>query len=202
MARMSAHDRRRVLIDAALTVMAREGVAAATTRAIVAEADMALASFHYCFRSRDEMLGELITVVVDREVEAALRSMEGGTDLGTTLRSGLHGYLAHIEQNPGHELVLFELNHYALRTPDLRGLADEQYRLYYQAATDVLSAAAEQAGVRWRRELTTIARVVITVLDGATTTWLVDRDTEATRAALDSVVDLLVSLAEPISPSS
>ena len=45
-----------VSYDTALTVIARDGVHAATTRAIVAEAGMALASFHYAFRSRDELI--------------------------------------------------------------------------------------------------------------------------------------------------
>ena len=46
MARMSAADRRDKLVDAAIAVMSREGVANTTTRAIVAEAGMQIGVFH------------------------------------------------------------------------------------------------------------------------------------------------------------
>ena len=54
MPRVSAPSRREALIEAALRVMERDGLTAGTTRAIVAEAGMSLASFHYAFSSRDE----------------------------------------------------------------------------------------------------------------------------------------------------
>ena len=61
--RIPAAERRSALIEAALRVVARNGLAQATTRAIVAEAGMSLASFHYVFDSRDELIDELITTV-------------------------------------------------------------------------------------------------------------------------------------------
>jgi TetR/AcrR family transcriptional regulator, regulator of biofilm formation and stress response len=203
---MPADQRRAALIEAALVVMARDGLAAGTTRAIVAEAGMPLASFHYCFHTRDELLRELIQMVVTRELEASLGAMAAGEELDgksgraqltAILRAALSGYLEHIAANPGHELVLFELNHHALRTPELSDLAVEQYRQYYAAAEQVLAQAGELAGVHWRVELPVLARLVVTVLDGATTTWLADRDTDATRAALNILTEQIVALASP-----
>ena len=75
MARVSAEDRRDALIEAAIRVIAAKGVAAATTRAIVAEAGASLASFHYAFRSRDEMMAELITVVTTQEAESVVHAL-------------------------------------------------------------------------------------------------------------------------------
>src|SRR5690606_36680123 len=57
-ARTSAVERRGQLIEAGLRVIAREGMHGATVRAIVAEADVPLATFHYVFASREEMIGE------------------------------------------------------------------------------------------------------------------------------------------------
>ena len=56
---MSSIDRRGEIVQAALRVIADQGMQGATTRAIVAEANMPLASFHYAFASRDEMMEEL-----------------------------------------------------------------------------------------------------------------------------------------------
>ena len=71
MPRLAVTDRREALVEAALRVMARDGLAAGTTRAVVAEAGMSLASFHYAFASRDELLAELVRRVVGRELAAA-----------------------------------------------------------------------------------------------------------------------------------
>lgn len=199
MARMSADARRAELLQAALRVMARDGLAAGTTRAIVAEAGMSLATFHYCFRSRNELLRELVGLVTEQEATSIGKAMTAGPggDLGSTLREGLRGYLTHLEQNPGYELFLFELNHHALRTPELRDLADEQYRRYYASARHLLLTAAELSGRTWTVDLDVLARLVVVLFDGATTSWLADRNTDATTAALEPVIDHLATLAGP-----
>lgn len=201
MPRMAADERRSLLLDAALIVMARDGVNAATTRAICAEAHMPLASFHYCFRNREEMLAELIGRVVTSETQAVLDAMAGtGTRASTPrgrlvaiLRRGSRGYLAHVAARAGEELALNELNHLALRTPALQPLAVEQYRSYYRASEQILVAAAAQSGVRWAAPMDTLARLVTVGIHGATATWLVDRDTDATLATLDAIIDLLAA---------
>lgn len=197
MARMTAEARRAELIQAAFRVMSRDGVSAGTTRAICAEAGMALATFHYCFRSRNELLRELMIMLSTIERVAAEDAMQSGADVGESLRQAAYGYLRHIEQDPGHELVQLELNHYALRTPELRDLADEQYRRYYESATQILKAAAEIADVTWQVELPVLARVVVTMMDGLTTTWLVDHDSDRTREVIDFLVGYLMASAAP-----
>ena len=122
----------------------------------------------------------------------------GGGDFRATLRQGLRGYIGLLTENPGHELFLFELNHHALRTPELRDLAVEQYRRYYDTATQLLVTAAEVGGMRWTTPLPVLARLVVTLIDGATTTWLADRDTAATLAALDLAADYVAGLATPV----
>lgn len=192
---MTADARRVQLIDAAFRVMARDGVTAGTTRAICAEAGMALATFHYCFRSRDDLLRELMVMLSLKERVAAESAMGSGGDLADVLRRAAQGYLRHLEQDPGHELVLFELNHHALRTPELRDLADEQYRRYDESATNILVAAAKIADVTWQVELPLLARLVVTMMDGLTTTWLVDHDSERAGEVIESFVGYLTSMA-------
>lgn len=203
MARITVDERRAELVEAAFRVMAREGVSAGTTRAICEEAGMALATFHYCFRSRTEMLRELMVMLATKERIAAEGAMEPGADLASALRQAAHGYLAHLEIDPGHELVLFELNHHALRTPELRDLADDQYRRYYESATNILQTAANIAGFSWQVELPALARLVVSMLDGVTTTWLVDHDSAASREVIDGFVSYLATMAisNPADPS-
>jgi len=197
MARMSSVDRRRELVQATLRVIAEKGVGGATTRAIVAEAKMSLASFHYAFTSRDEMMRELIAFVVENESNAVFAGIDFGADIRETFRDGLQGYFDLVVADPGHEQVMFELMQYALRTPELHDLAREQYARYHAAVISILEAAEMHADVRWALPLPEIARTIVTITDGLTLAWLADRDTEASARVMDFAADSLARLAIP-----
>ncbi|WP_147251791.1 TetR/AcrR family transcriptional regulator [Blastococcus sp. TF02-8] len=192
MARWTVGERREALVEAALRVMARDGLAAGTTRAVVAEAGMSLASFHYAFVSRDELLAELVRRVVGRELTAATAGMDPAAGLAGCLRAAAGGYLEHLGADPGAEQLMLELTLHAVREPALRAVAREQYRAYTDAAAALLEQAAELTGSSWNRPVGELARLLVTLVDGATTTWLVDHDTEATRRTLEAAVELLV----------
>src|SRR5690606_16858999 len=53
---LSADVRRRQIIDAAIEVIATEGLARATTRRIAERADATLGSLNHCFRGKDELM--------------------------------------------------------------------------------------------------------------------------------------------------
>lgn len=201
--RLSSNDRRALIVRAAIRVIAEKGVAAATTRAIVAEADMSLASFHYAFRSHAEMMRELIAWVVDAEVSAAFATVQPGRDIRATLRGGMQAYLDYVTADPGHEQVMFELFHYALRAPGLESMAREQYEKYHQSVAEIVIGGATAAGITWRIPTIDVARLIVTFTDGITLAWLADRDDAAAGRALDFAADSLAALAEvaPASPS-
>lgn len=198
--RMAVDDRRTALVAAALRVIARGGVQAASTRAITAEAGMALASFHYAFASRDELLGRVIDTVIADERAATERILSGGGTLPELLRGGLAAYLALLQANPHHEQAMLELTFYALRTSGLRSLAAKQYGSYESLAAGLLGAAAHHTGTRWTLPLADVARLAIALTDGMTTTWLADRDDDAAARLAATAADLLGSLAEDAAP--
>src|SRR6188472_385664 len=115
MARMPATERRVALGQAALTVIARDGIHAATTRAIVAEAGMPLASFHYAVASREELLRDVVALVVAGEGAATLNSLAlEAPDVRTAVRAILGSYLDLVRADPGREQAMFELTQHAL----------------------------------------------------------------------------------------
>lgn len=179
MSRIPAAERRESLANAALAVIAREGLAAATTRAIVAEAGMPLASFHYAVASRDELLREVIDLVVAREGAAAGSFLKHATTPGEAIQLALHGYLDHVRSDPGAEQAMFELTQYALRTPQLADLPAEQYRRYHALAADLLEAGAAILKIEWSIPVPDLARLLVTLTDGLTLAWLADRDDAA-----------------------
>ena len=200
MPRIPAGERRAALIDAGLRLIARDGLAHATTRAIVAEAGMSLASFHYAFESREAFLDELIAVVVANEQQAVLPEPDAGPDGGdlrAILEDGLLRYLDHLASDPEHEQAMLELTQYALRSPERHPLAVAQYRRYAELAEQALATAAERAGAAWREPVAEAAGVLVAFTDGITLTWLVHRDDAAARAAARAAADALSRMADP-----
>jgi AcrR family transcriptional regulator len=197
MARMAVAERRQALVQAALRIIATQGVAAATTRAVTAEAGMSLASFHYAFRSRDELIAELITYVVENETLAAQNTIAAGKDLESTIKIGLRAFMDLVAADPDRELAMFELTQYALRTDELGDAARAQYASYYAAAEAVVKAAADVTGRTWSRPADEIARIVVTLPDGLTLGWLVHRDDHATGLVVDFAARALAALADP-----
>ncbi len=195
MARIPAAQRREALIGAALRVVASKGVAGATTRAIVAEAGMSLASFHYAFESRDELMAELVAFVIDNEQAAILPEALGDGTLRHILRSGLDRYFCLLRADPEHEKAMFELAHYAMRTPGLEHLARRQYEGYRALATSALEAAAAASGTRWSQPIELVANLLVVYTDGVTLTWLASRDDTTAEFALDCAADALSTLA-------
>jgi AcrR family transcriptional regulator len=201
MTRMSAVDRRTALVHAAVRVVARDGVSAATTRAIVAEAGMSLASFHYAFTSRDELMVELINAVVDGEESAfapALAPVAGAPrTMRDAVRAGLLDYFDAVRTDPDREKAMFELTQWALREPGFEPLARRQYERYFAVAESAALRAAESTGSEWSRPTADIARMLVVLTDGLTIAWLVTRDDEAALTAIDFAADSVARLARP-----
>lgn len=197
MAHIPVRERRHALIEAALRVVAARGLAQATTRAIVAEAHMSLASFHYAFESRDELVDELIKTMVERERAAVRPELIPGSGLREVLEAGLLGYFGLLHDDPAHEQAMLELTQYALRSEDRSALARTQYASYTDIAESSLTFAAEYTSSVWVVPVTAVARTLLALTDGFTLRWLVDRDDEAARAAIAVAAQALASLAEP-----
>lgn len=211
MPRMSIEERRRALIQAAIRVVAREGVAAATTRAIATEAGMPLASFHYAFASRDELLRATIAEVTRIDYghaeagvltyfldPASIRDVP----LDQLVRLALESYLDSLEADPGREQAMLELALTSMRNPSLAQVPAEQYLTYFAWAEASLQTWEERAGIAWTLPMAELSRILVVVLDGMTTTWLATRDTEAVRACIPAFSTFLAGLAAPRSEPS
>lgn len=196
MARISSADRREAIIHAALNVIQREGVHGATTRAIVAEAHMPLASFHYAFRSRDEMMRELVASIVEGEGKAVAAKLSGDLDIRSAVRAGLQAYFDTLTSDPHREQAMFELLHYSMRTEELSDLPRAQYEMYRRTAGELLQTGADAVGATWRLPLDHMARLLVTCISGLTLAWLADRDDAAAADTMDFTADSIAALAE------
>jgi AcrR family transcriptional regulator len=194
MPRIAVDERRGLLVDAAIRVMVRDGVAKATTRSIVAEAGMALAAFHYSFRSKQELLENVIETITAHTLDLAAEVLAADGDAPTKVRGALETYWQHLVANPGEHRVTYELTQYALRHPGLASLARRQYEAYIGAASTLVESLARSCDVSWAAPVPVIARYLLSVTDGLTLLWLNERDDELAHAALDLAAGHLIGL--------
>ena len=189
--RRSVEERRQQLVDAALKVMAEQGLTKATTRAITEEAGLALGAFHYAFTSKDELLGAVIEQTVgkiDAVLELTLEAAEPKDTAGdrhALVVEALQRFVAdlweYFESTPQLHLAQYELTLHALRDPSLRHLAERQYDLYSATVARGLERLIGEVGSGPANEL---ARYVVATVDGMLLQWLVEGDAEAARARL------------------
>lgn len=197
MSRMAASDRRAELLEAAIRVMTRDGVAKATTRAIVNEAGMTLGAFHYCFDSRAQLLERVTETLTERYVAEVRGLFAPHRDIRDSVLDSLHAFWKGFEANPGEHQISYELTQYALRNPGFENIARRQYEIFLAAFASLLELAADNAGIEWAQPVPILARYVHSVIDGLNMTWLVDRNSDHSQAVLHLLADHLLQYARP-----
>jgi AcrR family transcriptional regulator len=196
MSRVLAAEHRRSLVEATIRVMAREGVAAASTRRVAAEAGVAQATIHYVFGTKTELyraaIGEMSANLV-RAVENGLAPQPHWSQEA----AGAAGAVWQIaEANPETALLLVELTTFALRDPELRDLAVGLYEAYDRLAEQAVRALYARAVLdEPRLPAEEVARVAVAGLNGLVMSLLVHGDRERSRRDLGNLVDSLVLLA-------
>jgi AcrR family transcriptional regulator len=153
--------RRQQFIDAAVTVIARDGVDGATTRRIAEQAGAPLATLHYCFQTKENLLWaafEQLASLVRVDIEKAAGS--GGTVseiAGHLLRETVRWGVAH----PEHNRAQLEIWLWAERND--RTLAVRLYDTFIDACKDIFRNASNPLPPK---RLESVIRVVVALIDG------------------------------------
>lgn len=183
MSRRTAAERRAQLVEAAITLMTREGVRAATTRAVVAEAGTSLSVFHYAFDSKEALLEEVVRALVGRTAILASDAITDAVAAASPLdrvHAGLLAYFTHVRAHPDEHMLTYEVTQHCLRDRDLNEVARHQYEHYATTITGLIRSVGLGADV----DVSVVARYLAVVVDGATADWLARRDDAMTEAVL------------------
>lgn len=194
---ISADIRRERLVAAALRVMKREGVAAATTRAICAEADMPHGAFHYCFRSKQELYAALLSTDINITLDGAWPAVTPQADPTENIRTLLRAYWSAVEADPEAQVVLTELVNLALREPELSELPAWEHRAYLDKAVSYLERFADEAHLELTIDTRALAEMIIAALGGVISSWLSHRDNGIALETLDNFATLFAALTRP-----
>ena len=193
--RRSAEERRDDLMDAAILVMSARGVAAATTRAIAEQAGVPQGVFHYCFRSKDELVEALFEREITKTSERTSDALRSFADVSRGLRAGLEAQLALVRADPRYYVAMAELSLTVQRAASGAPLAvweQDQYRTRARASLEEWSA---EHALTWSVPLEDVASFLVAFGAGVASTWLADRDDARADAAVAVAVAALSALA-------
>jgi len=202
--RLSVEERRAHLIEAAIGLAEKKGVAGVTTRDVAQAAGVSLGVVHYCFENKDALMTELVKALsmelrdsVDADETVWQDAGSGKEALQRLVRAGLELMWLNIEATPERQLLTYETTTYALRegeqTPAKIAIAREQYTFNDSTVADILDHAREATSTQWTAPVPTLSRFTLNVIDGAVLRWLVDNDSEAVREQLDLLSGMLAS---------
>jgi AcrR family transcriptional regulator len=116
--RDTAENKRGEIIAAAIRVLARDGLAEATTRKIATEAGVNQAMLGYYFGSKDELLLAVLQEMMRLTSEVARSALPADSDPRVALRDGITAFWEQVEAAPELQVMQYELTLYALRPPD------------------------------------------------------------------------------------
>jgi AcrR family transcriptional regulator len=171
--------RRAQLIAAATAVVAREGVAAATTRRIAQEAGVPHGLVHYWFSGKDELLEEVVQGML-RQLEAVTSAQaveQPGRSAAEDVIERFRSAFAVVEgDDRGRQIALFELTTWSLRSAEHREVARTQYAAYRATAASVTNAWLAEHDVELPGAPDVFAQFVAALFDGVNLAWLADPD--------------------------
>jgi AcrR family transcriptional regulator len=192
---LSADVRRLQIIDAAIEVIASEGLERATTRRIAERADATLGSLNHCFRGKDE----LMRLVLDRGIatmEDAFADVDPRAGFESTIRAVVAAYWRWVRDNLGVHLAMMELLMWAIRR-------EAPGRHLYSDANDphggnlvraMLSSAIESDGRAPATPVDQLARFLIHRFDGLVLEYAESRDDAACEHQTHLLAEALIGL--------
>ncbi len=197
MKRLPIAERREQLIAAAITVASREGIDAATVRAVAAEAGVSLGVVHYCFQDKDELLEAMAHEITRQNLTQSLLEMPEHGAPETIVERAVDLLWQGVSASRGAQLLSYELTTYSMRHPEVRQVSVNQYVVSHAAARQFLDAMAKAARIEWTLPIEQMARLVVMATDGTVLAWLADGDDEAAHAALRVFAEFLARHARP-----
>jgi len=163
MPRMSPMNRRAAIVDAALRVMVRKGIASTTARDVAAEMECSSGLIHHYFSSMDELLAEAFELAAAKDLDAMRVAMQAANDPVGQVTAFISGY-GGTDEHWAFQLWLDAWSE-AARRPALQATSRRLNEAWQQ-----LLAGAMADGVRARKwrcsNVEAAAWRVLSLLDG------------------------------------
>ncbi|MEL6178196.1 MAG: TetR/AcrR family transcriptional regulator [Myxococcota bacterium] len=185
-------ERRRMFEEAAIRVIARNGLAGATTRAIGEEAGLNAAMIAYTFGGKEGLLRGLLERVLASVATQLASTSHPHDNLGDAVEALTWSYWALVLETPALQKAQYELTLHFLRTPDNAPIAQAQYDGYVSIVRDQLSLSTSHAP----EQLDALAGVCVALMDGVILQYLATADARRCETRLRLGLEALIHTAQ------
>ncbi|CAI8722845.1 MULTISPECIES: TetR/AcrR family transcriptional regulator [unclassified Pseudomonas] len=189
MARVGAELRRQDFVEATVKVIAEHGVANATTRRIAAAAGCPLASLHYVFHTKDDLLYAVYESLFNLPHQA-LTNVPAGTTAAETTAEMLRQLVTWFSTNPDIAKAQTELFFWAMRNNP------EMATRIYAVAIEATEQAMEKAiGAQFDKTfLKATSRLLVHLVDGLIIAWSAHGDLARLEAETETACEAVALL--------
>ena len=178
--------------DAAMRVIARKGMAAATMQEIAEEAGVAKGTIYLYFRDRDELVERTFDTAITQLIERVNAAMDSSEEIEQKLRAAMTAKFAYFRENR----EFFRL-YMSLRVPEgnaqqqrrQKRTCQSQYRDSRQRLADVFRAAMDRGEIRRMDP----ERLALFVIEGSNAI-VVERVMNENPPAEESDIDFLTEM--------
>ncbi|WP_223168076.1 TetR/AcrR family transcriptional regulator [Nonomuraea sp. SYSU D8015] len=154
-------ERRQRLVEAGYRVMVRSGLAGARTRDVAAEAGITVATLHYYFPTKNDLVRAVLEHTIRERMLAPLRLDADWADGPAALRTMIDGLSRQAEAEPGHFRLLNEMTWAAREDPAIRAMLADWHDGWHQTVVEWLEAGRRGGRVRDDLDATATATMII-----------------------------------------
>lgn len=198
-------EKTREIMEAGRRVIFREGIWSTTTRKIAEEAGISLATIHYYFANKDDLVVAVYEDMIDTIRHSAAKDFAEPGTLVERIKGVIDRTWEFSQANIDGQLMQAELTVYALRN-GLRPLAVRQGREYLDIYLRVLNSASDVVN-RSDLDIDGLAQLLLAGIDGILLAHLVEPDDKRTARAFQRLVEValhcpLTQGRKPLTPST
>jgi TetR/AcrR family transcriptional regulator, regulator of biofilm formation and stress response len=187
MSRVPAAERRQAFIAAAIEVIAEHGVAGATTRRIAEVAEAPLATLHYCFQTKENLM--LAAFEAEGEHFADFIGADEADGLAEAAPLVLRAAVAWFAEHPQFARSQSEMFNWAIRQTDPPDLGRRLYDPFIEGIATYLRRSMAPGDDPALAD--PLARLITALLDGFVFQGLAYPDPEYTRANVDLAAEMV-----------
>ncbi|TMV93261.1 TetR/AcrR family transcriptional regulator [Thioclava sp. BHET1] len=186
-ARPQSDGKREQIAAAALRVMLQKGVFDITTRKIAAEAEISVATLHYHFNDKEEIIFSVMENFVSQYRSRLNDALGDSTDLPQRIEVLIHFVCSEIRRAPAEQILLQEMSIYMLRHPEGQDLArakDVHFQDLYASALSRLVEETPEA----QQKVRALSNLIYTSLVGLFNQWLATQDDPLFDRSADNLI--------------
>ncbi len=143
---------RRMLLEAAESVFARQGFHGATVDEIAREAGATTGALYANFAGKEDLFLELLDHTMAQDVRGYSQASGGGATLEEAARAGADRWMQVLSERPAYFPLFIEFWAYAVREPRVRERFADRFAAFRLATGQIVAASARMRGIELQPE--------------------------------------------------